>query len=104
MNTQLTDRTPPWAHWFNGKVSVHYLPGPCVEDCTRPGPADDAVERWVKQLQLEAPPWLLRQYLKGFGAYDSTELCDHQSNLGRLLWLWAFECKDAGGPTCIYLG
>ena len=100
----MSNRTTPWAHWFNGRVSVHYLPGPCVEDCTRPGRADDAVEYWVKRLKFEAPPWLLRQYLKECGAYDSTELCDHQANLGRLLWLWANDCKEEGAPVCMYLG
>ena len=99
-----TSTATSWSYWFDGRVSVHYLPGPCVDDCTRPGPADDAVEHWIKRLEFEAPPWLLRQYLKGCGAYDSAELSDHQANLRRLLWLWAFECKDAGGSVCMYLG
>ena len=100
----MSSKPAHWDYWFEGKWSRHYLPWPCVEDCTRPGPADFAVEYWMKRLEFEAPPWLLRQYLKSFGVYDSTELCNHQANLGRLLWLWAHECKDAGGLVCMYLG
>ena len=100
----MISKPTPWAHWFNGRVSVRYLPGPCVEDCTRPGPADDAVEHWVKRLEFEAPPWLLREYLGSFGVYDSAELCNHQANLGRLLWIWAHECNDAGDSVQMYLG
>lgn len=82
-------------------MSIKTLPADCVQDCTRSGPSDDAVEYWVKRLNLQAPPWLLRDYLKGCGAYDSAELCDHKANLRRLLWLWAFDCVE--GSTSIYL-
>ena len=100
----MINKPTPWAYWFDGRVSVHYLPGPCVEDCTQSGPADDAVEYWVKRLQFDAPPWLLRQYLDGLGAYYPAELCDHQVNLQRLLWIWAHECKDEGDSVHMYLG
>jgi hypothetical protein len=93
---------PLWSEWFDGRCSIAALPYYCIQDCTRSGPADNAVEYWVKHLNLEAPPWLLRQYLKGCGAYNSAELCDHQANLRRLLWLWAFGCKE--GDKFMYLG
>ena len=95
---------PRWVYWFKGRVSLQYLPGPCVDDCTAPGVAYEATTHWIKRLEFDAPPWLVRQYLGSCGAYEAWELCDHQANLRRLLWLWAFECKDAGGPVCMYLG
>lgn len=90
-----------FSQWFSGRQSIRNLPADCVADCTRSGSADDAVEYWVKRLNFQAPAWYLRDYLKGFGAYDSAELCDHQANLKRLLWLWAFDCVE--GSFCMYL-
>ena len=85
----------PWLHWFDGRWSIAELPADCVEDCSGSGSADDAVEYWVKRLDFEAPPWLLRDHLKGYGAWDLAELCDHQANLKRLLWLWACDCSES---------
>lgn len=84
-----------WSHWFDGRCSIAELPSGCIEDCSGSGSADDAVEYWVDQLKFEAPPWLLREHLSGYGAWDSAELCDHQANLRRLLWLWACECSES---------
>ena len=86
--------TTPWAKWFDGRCSIASLPDDCIADCTAPGPADDAVAAWVNWLDFEAPPWLLRGYLKGYGAWSAAELCDHQANLQRLLWVWANDCRD----------
>ena len=84
-----------WLHWFDGRWSIAELPVDCVQDCSGSGSADDAVEYWVKRLKFEAPPWLLRDHLKGYGAWDSAQLCDHQANLRRLLWVWACDCSES---------
>lgn len=91
-----------WMNWFSGRESIENLPADCVSDCTGSGSVDDAVEYWVERLKFEAPPWYLREYLKGYGAWDSAELCDHQANLRRLLWLWACNCAE--GENFMYLG
>ena len=90
---------PVWANWFDvdmPRQSVKPLPKQCIYDCTASGPVDDAVDYWVAELELEAPSWLLREHLREFGAWDRSELCDHQENLKRLLWVWAGNCRERG--------
>lgn len=88
--------------WFNGRNSRRQLPGECIADCSGPGQADQAVEFWVERLQFEGPSWLIREHLKGFGAWEPAELADHKQNLARLLWLWANDCAENPG-SCDYL-
>jgi hypothetical protein len=93
----------PWAKWFEGRNSIASLPAECVEDCSASGSVDDAVDYWVERLNFEAPAWLLRDHLRGCGAWDSAELCDHQANLRRLLWVWACDCSEDEGRDYMYL-
>lgn len=96
---------PPWRLWFSGRAAITRLPVDCILYCSASGPVDDAVEHWLDRLQLDAPPWLLRDHLKGYGAWDASDLCDHKANLGRLLWLWACDCKEMEDPDYLpYLG
>ena len=88
----------PWRHWFNGRAAVSRLPQECIEDCSAPGPVDDACDYWCKRLNFEAPPWLLREHLKSYGPWNQADLCDHQQNLKRLLWIWACDCHDSNDP------
>lgn len=83
------------SQWFDGIWPLQELPEDCIRDCSSQGRVDDAVEYWVSELQLTAPPWLLRRYLRCIGAWDRAELCDHEENLKRLLWLWACQIKEA---------
>ncbi len=94
----------PWDKWFDGRVSIAILPVDCIEDCSASGSVDDAVDYWVERLDFEAPPWLLRDHLRGYGAWDSAELCDHKANLRRLLWVWAVNCREDAGLDYVYLG
>ena len=95
----------PWRHWFKGHSAISRLPRECIADCSAPGSVDEAVAYWVDRLNLEAPPWLLREHLKGYGAWDRAELCDHKANLQRLLWIWACDCRDNANPDYLpYLG
>ena len=89
----------PWRYWFNGRTAVSRLPEDCIADCSASGPVDEACAYWCKRLNLEAPPWLLREHLKGYGAWDRADLCDHQQNLKRLLWIWACDCHDNNDPN-----
>lgn len=80
------------------------MPADCIKDCSAPGSdVREAVTHWVKKLRLEAPPWLLREHLRGTGAWEPSELCDHQENLRRLLFLWACDCRESGLNLPIYL-
>lgn len=78
------------------------LPAECVTDCSGPGPADEAVDFWVDRLGFDGPAWMFRRHLSHFGAWDSAELCDHEQNRRRLLWIWANDCREQPGD-CDYL-
>jgi len=91
-----TAAAAPWALWFNGTEAIQPLPAEAIADCSASGAVDDAVAYWARRLQLEAPPWLLRRYLRGYGAWDRADLCDHGANLQRLLWLWACDARESG--------
>lgn len=82
--------------WFDNRTAIRTLPPECVSDCTGPGPADEAVSYWVSRLDFDGPAWLIREHLSGYGAWDRSELCDHQQNLQRLLWLWANDIRESG--------
>lgn len=88
--------------WFDAAgVAIQEPPPECVAACAAHGRVDYAVEEWVKELDLAAPPWLLRRYLRGFGAWEPDELCDHAENLKRLLWVWCCNIQEsvsAGDP------
>ena len=81
-------------HWFRGPWSEGELPPECVADCSSSGPVDDAVEFWVCRLEFDGPPWLMRRHLRGYGAWSTADLCDHQANRRRLLWIWACNCRE----------
>lgn len=90
--------------WFQDRQSIQDLPPECWDDCSRPGQsADDAVSHWCDRLNFEGPAWLIREHLKGYGAWDDAQLCDHRENLQRLLWAWACDCSEAGQSEPLYL-
>ncbi len=89
---------PAWRHWFSGRAAISRLPEECIQDCSAQGAVDDAVAYWVDRLNIEAPPWLLRDYLSGYGAWDKAQLCNHRENLERLLWVWACDCREYQDP------
>jgi hypothetical protein len=90
---------PAWRYWFNGRSAISRLPQKAINDCSGQGSVDEAVAYWVQRLNLEAPPWLLREHLKGYGAWDSADLCNHKANLKRLLWTWACDCRENEDPN-----
>ena len=90
---------PAWRLWFNGRAATSCLPLEAIQDCSAQGSVDDACAYWVQRIQLEAPPWLLREHLRGFGAWDRAQLCDHRQNLQRLLWTWACDCRERQDPN-----
>lgn len=91
--------------WFHARDSIRQLPPECVADCSASGSVDAQVARWVDRLDFDGPAWLFREYLKGFGAWDAAELCDHRENRERVLWIWACNCREYPGDyDYLYLG
>ena len=80
--------------WFKGTWAQCELPPACIRDCSSSGAVDDAVEFWVRRLDFDGPPWLMRRHLRGYGAWTAADLCDHQANRRRLLWIWACNYRD----------
>lgn len=87
--------------WFHGPHAQCELPPACVAACSASGPVDDEVDFWVDRLKFDGPPWLIRQHLKGYGAWSQGDLCDHQANRRRLLWIWA--CSSHEGDSSLVL-
>ena len=87
--------------WFHGPHSQCELPPGCITACSASGPVDDAVDFWLDRLNFDGPAWLIRQHLKGYGAWSPADLCDHQANRRRLLWLWA--CSSHEGEASLVL-
>lgn len=91
--------------WFEGRNSLRQLPLECICDCSGSGDRDEDVTAWVKRLNFDGPAWLFRDYLKGYGAWDSHDLCDHNENRKRVLWIWACNCRECPGEyDYLYLG
>ena len=91
--------------WFESRNSLRQLPLECICDCSGAGDRDDDVGRWVDRLNFDGPAWLFREYLRGFGACDSADLCDHEENKKRVLWIWACNCREYPGDyDYLYLG
>lgn len=86
--------------WFRGGINQRDLPPECIEDCSASGPVDHAVDDWLDRLQFDGPSWLIRRHLRGYGAWSARELCDHQANRRRLLWIWACNCRE-GEPLLV---
>ena len=80
--------------WFKGTWAQCELPPACIRDCSSSGAVDDAVEFWVRRLDFDGPPWLMRRHLRGYGAWSAADLCDHQANRRRWLWIWACNCRE----------
>ncbi len=83
--------------WFQGPYSLRQLPLECVCDCAGSGDRDADVSAWVDRLDFDGPAWLFREYLKGFGCWDSRDLCDHDENRKRVLWIWACNAREYPG-------
>ena len=100
----LRRKITPWKRWFSGRQSVRLLPWEAIRDLSAPG--QDATESaifWLDKLSFDAPPWLVREHLLGYGAWDRSELVNHRKNLASLLWIWANDCREANSRLPLYL-
>lgn len=100
----LRRKITPWRRWFNGRQSIRLLPWTAIRDLTVSGQdATEAATVWIEKLDFNAPPWLVREHLSGYGAWECSELMNHRENLARLLWLWAGDCKENNSRLPLYL-
>lgn len=69
------------------------LPRDCIEDCSAPGPADEAVAFWLETLGFTVERGPAIQYLEGVGAWDDETLArsTDEELATRILWL---ACGD----------
>jgi len=72
------------------------LPRAAVEDISRPGPADEAVDRWAPNIprSKHITPEKLAAELKDYGAWEPEELADDEANWQRIIWQAALEIRD----------
>jgi hypothetical protein len=85
----------------NGSVLHVKLTKSCIDECSHQGSCDADVKLWVAELRPyldKLPAEFVRACLRPFGAWDDTELQDHEENLLRLLWVLANDCKEEN--TC----
>ena len=83
---------------FGNWSSTRQLPPEVICDCSGQGDQTESVRFWVDRLNFNGPAFAFRAYLKRFGTWDAADLCDHEQNRMRVLWLWA--CDAAENPGC----
>jgi len=85
--------------WFSGNYVELQLTLKQAEMASHAGQCDDDV-RFLSRLpsvarQLrELNPENLRRELKEYGAWDESELSDHEQNCQRILWIAAGDIRD----------
>jgi|GEM_PF-2252865 len=66
-------------------------------DCGAPGQAADESVAYVKRNHdVTGDVGQCKAYLKGYGAWDDSELSDHEENLSRLVWLTGCDLRETG--------
>ena len=91
--------------WFDGRELTQPIPEEAISACTQPGrDASDDVNAWVEELSFDAPDDLMREYLRGFGAWDDDELASHDDNVRRLFWVICGDMNESGEREFFYLG
>lgn len=70
-------------------LDITDLPRECVEDCSGPGAADDAVAYWLAELGFTVNRDKAIHCLTGYGAWEREELAadTDETIAGRILWL-----------------
>jgi hypothetical protein len=99
MAIELPKPPAPWALWFDpAGRAIRPLPRAAVADLAGAGPLDDALSYWLRRLDIQAQPWMVRRWLKASGGWTAGELTDHRRNLARLRWCWAWEARELKDP------
>lgn len=73
------------------------MPRVCVQECSASGDVTAIVEAWIDDPRVD---WSgtdadsIRNYLKGFGAWNEQELANDRDNRSRVLWVSAGNIMD----------
>lgn len=73
-----------------------------LKDCGAPGPADAAVAYILEHYGISGDAEDCKAFLRSYGAWEDTELQDHEENLSRLVWLTG--CSLAEGEPAYFSG
>ena len=70
-------------------LDIDQLPTECIEDCSRPGPVDEAVTYWRDKLGLTVDRDRTIRCFTGYGSWDPEELAATEDDTlaNRVLWL-----------------
>jgi len=77
--------------WFNRRN----LPRGFVDACSHSGRCDEDVQIFMHRFDVPNKEYL-SDFLSQYGAWDETELKNHEDNKMRLLWLMAGDISDNG--------
>lgn len=72
-------------------LSLSDLPRDCIETCSAPGPADEAVDYWHDELGFTVDRKRAERCLQGYGAWDDLDAASDETLAKRVLWL---ACGD----------
>lgn len=94
MNRLLT-----WSTTMYYLICREDLPEECVAECSAAGDVGGAVAYWVTSPQVKAilariPDDVIRQCIKGCGAWDADQLGDADDNRERILWLACCQINE----------
>jgi hypothetical protein len=79
------------------------LPQDFIDSVPRSGRADEAVKYIQYDYNVECDKEDLIKFLKSYGAWESSELQDHNDNIDRLIWLACLDCQE-NETTYFYMG
>jgi len=79
------------------------IPQDCIDSIPTSGAADEAIRELRRQYDVEVDARELKSHLKIYGAWDESELGDHDSNIDRLLWIACLDCAENNTNTW-YMG
>jgi hypothetical protein len=70
------------------------LPQDFIHSIPSQGRADESVSQIQHYYNIECDEKDLITYLKSFGAWEDSELQNHDSNIDRLIWLACLDCQE----------
>ena len=73
------------------------LSGRQVKACSHQGECYEDVKATLPELNLNLDPDSVREELRGYGAWDETELSDNAANMIRIVWIAAGNIKKEEG-------
>jgi hypothetical protein len=84
------------ADFFLGGAELSPELREALADCACPGQdASDAVAYARRAFSITGDPADCKAYLSGIGAWEESELSDHDSNLDKLTWLAACDLSES---------